>query len=145
MPPTRNPKTRPALQTTRQETVNRSHPSNGGACRYDLATRQMALTVKFDGAEEDDVFTGLRQQRLHPSKRTTSWWAHRLATEGHFHPYKMNGNNPATSLKGNGNKLIMLTIYRFCYPKATAAEINAFLFSCTLPGDPWQFFLRIPN
>jgi hypothetical protein len=80
---------------------------------------------------------------LHPSKSTTSQWASRLATEGHIYPYKMNGNNPAQVLKGN--KLVMLALFRLCYKKATAAEVNAaFLFSCTVPGDPlgYHFFLE---
>jgi hypothetical protein len=50
----------------------------------------------------------------------------------------MSGNNPATVLKGH--KLLMLTLYRICYAKATAAKVNAFLFASTLPGDPLRFF-----
>jgi hypothetical protein len=50
----------------------------------------------------------------------------------------MNGNNPADVLRGN--KLLTLVIYRFLYPKATAAEVNAFLFTSTLPGEQYRFF-----
>jgi hypothetical protein len=75
MPPTRNPKQCPVTQTTRQGALHRPHPSRGGTRGYDPSVRQMALTVKFNGQEELQVFDNLRQQNLHPSKRTTTRWA----------------------------------------------------------------------
>jgi hypothetical protein len=50
----------------------------------------------------------------------------------------MNGNRPAQVLRGNA--LVMLAIFRLCYPKATAAEVNAFLFGATPPGQPLRFY-----
>jgi hypothetical protein len=47
-----------------------------------MAVRQMALSVKVNGAQNNNVFADLRAQRLHPSIATTNQWAHRLATEG---------------------------------------------------------------
>ena len=131
--PTRNPKQRPLPQTTRQETSARPHPSRGGSRGYDLTTRQMAVTVKTNGADDDDIFNDLRQQQLHPSKRTTSRWARRLAQEGRINPYEMNGNRSATALKGD--QLLSLSVFCLCYPKAMAAEVNACLFHSTIPGN----------
>ena len=137
MPPTKNPRLRNAHQTARDGEL-RPHPSRGGSRGYDMATRAMALSVKVNGEEDNQVFQSLRAQHLHPSKRTTNRWQQRLTNQGHFLPYEMNGNNPASALQGN--KLLMLVLFRMCYPKATAAEVNAFLFSCTLPGDPLRFY-----
>jgi hypothetical protein len=58
--------------------------------------------------------------------------------EGHYHPYEKNGNSRATVLQGN--QLAMLATFRLCYPKATTAEVIAFLFACTLPGNPLRFY-----
>ena len=35
---------------------------------------------------------------------------------------------------------MMLALYRIAYPKATAAEVNAYLFACTLPGQQLRFY-----
>ena len=138
MPPTRNPKPRHAPKTTRQDTQHRPHPSRGGARGYDLAVRQAALAIRDNGAEDDAVIDDLRQQNLHPSKSTTSRWARRQATEGHIMPFEMNGNRDATVLKGH--QLMMLSLFRLSYPKATAAEANAFLFTSTAPGEQPRFY-----
>jgi DDE superfamily endonuclease len=135
MPPTKNPRHRKAEQTARESSVQRPHPSRGGTRGYDIATRELALAVKASGEEDNPVFQQLRQ---HPSIRSTSRWQNRMNNEGHFHPYEMNGNAPAQVLQGN--QLFMLSLFRIIYPKATAAEVNAFLFTCTLPGQPYRFY-----
>ena len=109
MPPTKRPKIRHAPETTRESSAASSHPSRGGCRGYDIATRQMAMSIKLNGEEDNPLVDALRAQGLHPSKRTTNRWAQRQATIGHLHPFEMNGNNPATVLKGN--KLFMLALY----------------------------------
>jgi hypothetical protein len=113
MPPTKDPKQRPLPQTARQDTASQIHPSRGGARGYDLAVRQAALAIRLNGAKDEPVFDALRAQLLHPSKATTSRWAARLAQEGNFFPYEMNGNNPAEALRGR--ILLMLATYSKCY------------------------------
>lgn len=97
----------------------------------------MALSVKLNGAKDTATLESLRQQPLYPSKRTATRWAAHLATEGEFHAHvhEMSGNTPAETLKGN--PLLMLTVFRLCHPKATAAEVNAFPFGATPPGLPF--------
>ena len=114
--PTRNPKQRPPPQTTRQDTQQRPHPSKGGARGYDLAVRQAVLSVKYNGAEDDEIFNDLHQQNLHPSKSSTSRWARRHATQGHFMPFEMNGNKEATALKGHS--LMMLAFVSTLLPQS---------------------------
>ena len=60
----------------------------------------MAVTVKENGREDDDTFEQLRQAKLHPSKVSVWRWQRKLATEGSLTAYKMNGNQPATVLRG---------------------------------------------
>jgi hypothetical protein len=138
MPPTKTPKQRPIQGTTRADSIAQIHPSQGGTRGYNVTVREMALTVRHCGQENDPIFQNLRANCQHPSTSTTYRWQHRQNTEGHVHPYEMNGNRPAEVLQGH--TLLMLQIFRMCYPKATAAEVNAFLFGCTLPGDPLRFF-----
>jgi hypothetical protein len=52
----------------------------------------------------------------------------------------MNRNSSSSVLKGNA--LLQLVVFRLCYPKATAAEVNAFLFGSTLPGEQFRFYLE---
>ncbi|CAB9525377.1 expressed unknown protein [Seminavis robusta] len=137
MAPTKNPKERPAPSTIRDSSL-RPHPSRGGTRGYDVAQRTAAVALRVMGEENNPALDHLRQLQLHPSKRTTRRWHQRVNEEGHLHPYEMNGNNPATVLKGH--QLLMLSFYRLCYPKATAAEINAFLFATTLPGQQYRFY-----
>lgn len=137
MPPTKTPRRRPPTGTARQESVNRPHPSRGGTRGWDLSSRQVALSVKLNGAENAPIFESLRQQHLHPSKQSTGQWARRLADSGHFHLHEMSGNRVATVLKGH--KLLVLAVFRVCCPKGTVAEVNAFLFACAPLGEPIRF------
>jgi hypothetical protein len=71
-------------------------------------------------------------------RRTIDRWNQRLHEEGQFNPHQMTSNNPASVLKGN--PLLMPSVFRFCYLKATAAETNAFLFQSTVPGQQFRFY-----
>jgi hypothetical protein len=64
----------------------------------------------------------------------------RLNAHGHINPWQMNGNRRAAQVLKGHPLLLLLALYRIAYPKATAVEINAFLFASTLPGQPWCFY-----
>lgn len=135
MPATKDPKQRTAPETARPE---RPHPSLGGARGYDVPQREFALAIRANGDDNNPAITQLRQNRLHPSVRSCQRWVQPNNLLGHILPFEMNGNNPAHVLRGH--KLLMLVMYRICFPKANAAEINAFLFGTTLPGQEYRFF-----
>ena len=103
-----------------------------------MEMREMAMDIRARGEENNPAIDHQRNNRRFPIGGTLDGWAARLAAEGHIVPHEMTGNNPATVLKGH--PLLMLTIYRLMYPKATAAEINAFSWNSTLPGAQYRFY-----
>ena len=140
MPPQRIPRHRTSHGTTRP---TESLPSRGGTRGYSQDTRRIAIQNEVNGLNQSVEVNQLRFNGLYPSDRTVRRWNARVVTEGNYLPYEMNGNNPATTLQGH--MLIMLVLFRMCFPKATAAEVNAFLFSCTLPGQHYRFFSESHN
>ena len=137
MPPTRRPKHHTDPETIRQDSLH-CHPSVGGARGYGVEFRQCAVSVHFNGEDDNQLITSLQRQKLHPSQRSVNRWSKRLADHGHLNPFEMNGNKPASVLQGH--MLMMLALYRIAYPKATAAKVNAYLFACTLPGQQLRFY-----
>ena len=118
---------RPAPSTVR--VVPPSHPSVGGTRGYSMEMRQLALRNRQQGQENNPVFNQLRAESNYPSQETTRRWSVREQGEGHYRPYAMNGNRPSVVLVGEMRfKLVM---YRILFPKATAAELNCYLFNVT--------------
>ena len=131
----RNPKRRTTHETDRNV---ESLPANGGARGYSQDARRLTMENVANGHHVDAVIALLQQQRVYPCDRTIRRWREREKTLGHYLPFEMNGNKPVYVM--NGHMLFMLTLFRLCYPKATAAEVNAFLFDCTLPGMVPRFY-----
>lgn len=74
-----------------------------------------------------------QENRVHPSKRTLQRWQQREDSVGHCLPHVMNGDKPASVVHGH-LRLMLLSFFRMCCPKATAPEVNAFLFDTAHPN-----------
>jgi len=73
-----------------------------------------------------------------PSTRTENRWVNLVNQLGHYRKCRPTGNNRATVLRDHD--LILLSLYRLAYPKATAAEINAFLFRANFGNPMFRFY-----
>lgn len=118
------PTTRPALQTRVNEAP---HPSGAGrGSGYSQDMREFAMAVRQAGESDNPMLTALRASHQYPSKRTEKRWQNLLVTYGHFRQCRRTGNKRASVF--HDNDLLLLALYRIAYPKATAAEVNAFLY-----------------
>jgi len=120
----RPPTPRPAEKTPIRAT---QHPSTGRGLPYSMDLRLQALTIKLHGHENDLIFQQMRDNGIHPSKRTTQRHLRRLQQRGHFRSYVRQGNKRATVLRGFS--AFMLVLYRMAYPKCSQAEMQAFLWN----------------
>jgi len=72
-----------------------------------------------------------------PCLRTQQRWNRRLLMEGHYRPYERRGNKRPGTIVGSDKFLLVL--FRSKFPKATAAEVAAFLYNNTLNHNPRIF------
>jgi hypothetical protein len=85
------------------------------------------------------VFNQLRGDHNYPWQETTHRWSVREQGEGHYYrPYVMNGNRRSPVLVGDMR--LTLVMYRILFPKATAAELNCYLFNATSPGQEQRLY-----
>ena len=127
---------RPPLQ---QRVPPAPHPSGPGRRNgYSEAMRELVMTVRAIGSSNDPLITHLRALRVFPSKRTERRWVNLVNQLGHFRKCRHTGNDRATVLRDHD--LILLALYRLAYPKATAAEINAFLFRANFGNLMFRFY-----
>ena len=112
-------------------------PSRGGT-PYSQDTRRKILRNFISGLEEsEEHLEDQREHGVHPSDRTIRCWSQQFEDRRHVRPFRATGNKRATVLKGND--LVYLGIYRTIFPKATVAEINAFIGNMNF-GNPHQRF-----
>jgi hypothetical protein len=115
---------RPALATA---VLITPHPSGGKGFGYSQDMREQAMLLKDNAMENDPQSVLLRQNRLLPSKATTRRYTQRRENLGHYRRFRRTGNKRATVFRGLDGFLLMY--YRRVYPKATHAEIGAFLWN----------------
>ena len=120
------PKCRPRVRTAVRRTL---HPSYGRGHAYSHDLRLAVMRIEDMGRGNDPLIVALRAAHLLPQKSTVRKWDHRRNTLGHVRRFVRQGNRRATVLRGTN--LLLLAYYRVLYPKATAAEINTFLFYST--------------
>ena len=129
---------RPALQT-RVEPVR--HPSQCIGNPYSQDLRALVLFIR-ENMNGDDPIVGnmigvLRQNHLYPHPDTQRRWEMLRQNLGHARPCRRMGNRFGSRL--TGQDLVLLAMYRCAYPKAIAAEINAFLYRANI-GNPYFSF-----
>ena len=130
---------RPALQTPVDAVT---HPSFCTGNAYSQDTRHLVMFIHNHMLDEEDGATRefvavLRHQHVYPSSITVSRWERLLEGQGHLRPCRRSGNVQAYRM--TGIDLVYLSLFRVAYPKATIAEINAFLYRCNL-GNPFFTF-----
>ena len=115
---------RPDLQT---RTAEAPHPSGAGrGSGYSQDVRAMVMAIRHGGDSNNPIFQALRAQRLYPSIDSEKRWEELENIHGHFRQCRRTGNAHATVLRDHN--LLLLALYRITFPKATSAEINAFLY-----------------
>ena len=114
---------RPPLRTS-EEII--THPSSCKGNAYSQDTRQAAVQCLENGDDESAVVSSLRSQKSFPSHKSVLRWVDPLEQHGTFRPYRHSGNKRA-SREILGKNLVLLALYRVSLPKATQAEVSAFL------------------
>lgn len=127
---------RPPTQTRAPETLDPSGPGRGDG--YASNYKELVLALKQSGESSNPIFQQLRQQRKYPSKSSENRWQHQQDTHGHLTPYRRTGNKRATVLRDHN--LLLLALYRIAYPKANAAELNAFFYDANYGDLNFRFY-----
>ena len=126
---------RPPTRVYQDEQV---HPSECRSFPYSHDMRQMAVTMRLNGLDEPNaggVVAFLRHEGRYPVERTVDRWMETQIANGHSRPFRTTGNRRATR-EIRGRNLILLSLYRAAFPKASIAEVNAFLFVMNQDHDP---------
>ena len=127
---------RPPLQ---QRVDPALHPSNRGRTNgYSQDMRQLAMEIRAQGHSNNPLITVMRAQHNYPSLLTENRWQELLNTLGHYRQCRHTGNNRATVLRDHDQ--ILHVLYRLAYPKATQAEINAFLYRANFGNVMFRFY-----
>ncbi len=129
---------RPPLQTRKRAAP---HPSAGGrGDGYSQEMRNLVVAVNAAGimSNHHSIFDQLRALHLFPSASTERRHVVLHNNEGHIRPCKLTGNKRATVLRCHD--LILLALYRITFHKATAAEINAFLYRANYGSLTFRFY-----
>ena len=111
------------LRTSEDEVI---HPSLSKGNAYSQDTRQAAVQCYENGDVDSSVVSSLRSQHSFPSHRSVVRWVDRLNDLGNFRPFRRSGNKRAER-EIIGNVFVLLALYRVSLPKATQAEVSAFL------------------
>ena len=90
------------------------------------------------GVSNHPIFDQLRALRVFPSTNTERRHVALQNAEGHIRPCRRTGNNRASALRDHD--LLLLALYRITYPKATSAEINAFLYRANYGSLTFRFY-----
>ncbi len=88
--------------------------------------REFALDADQDGISNSAFFEDQRQQGRYPCNKSVKHWRDLRLQFGHVRACRRTGNARATILQDHN--IILLALYRLAFPKATAAEVNAFLY-----------------
>ncbi|EJK43907.1 hypothetical protein THAOC_37602 [Thalassiosira oceanica] len=132
-----NIRTRPPLQQRVDPVPHPSAPA-GRRLAYCEAMRDLTMAIRAAGASNNPLVVHLRGMHLLPSQRSERRWAGLLQRLGHYRKCRPTGNNRATVLRDEN--LILIALYRIVFPKATAAEINAFLFRANYGNVAFRFY-----
>ena len=86
----------------------------------------------------------MQEQGLYPSRRTVDEWTARYLRFGHFRAFRRTGNHRACR-EVRGQDLHRLALFRTILPKATIAEVNAFLFRLKMEDANFDFRFYSPS
>lgn len=127
---------RPPTQTRAPEVLDPSGPGRGDG--YATNYRELTIALEQAGESNNPIFQQLRQLGKYPSKSSAGRWKRQQEALGHVRPCRRTGNNRATVLRDHN--LLLLALYRIAYPKANAAELNAFLYDANYGDIDFRFY-----
>lgn len=126
---------RPAVQTRVGVSL---HPSGGRGVAYSNDFRTFAVSVHNNGQHDDAAFTQARFAKLFPSKQTVQRYLALIQQFGHCRPCRRTGNKRAEVLRDHN--IVFIALYRVAFPKASAAQINAFLYRVNYGDVNFRFY-----
>jgi hypothetical protein len=100
--------------------------------------RELALAVCQAGESNNPVIQDMQQQHLWPSLWSEICWVSLLANHEHVKPCRRAGYLGATVLQGND--IFLLALYPIVFPKAMAAEVDAFLYRVNYENIRFCFY-----
>ena len=118
---------------TRTVVARSIHPSRGCGHAYSIEYRMLAMSMREMNLENFGPPRVLQRMHILSAKRTHRRWAERRRTRGNYLQFRRTGNKFATVLRGID--LFFLGFIRTIWPKISAAEINAFIFSAMGGGE----------
>ena len=136
MPRNLDQRIRPPLQVFRGHV---HHPSECRGNPYSQDTREMAVQNRLNGNDNHQNTIQLQQQHLYPHPDTVTRFTNRQQQVGHSRAYRHTGNVRSVR-EIQGNNLILLSLYRVALPKATHAEVNAFLYEMNSHDPHYQIY-----
>ena len=114
-----------------------THPAQSRQA-YSQDLRTLVMRIRDAGWSNDQMVAQLRNQFHYPSLRTERRWVQLQERFGHYRPCRKLGNSRATVLRDHD--LMLLSLYRVVFPKATAPEINAFLYRANFGNLNFRFY-----
>ena len=127
---------RPPLQVFQEHVP---HPSESRGNPYSQDVRAMAVQNRLNGNDDHQNMIQLQQQHLYPHPDTVTRYINRQEQVGHSRAYRHTGN-ARSEREIQGGNLIWLSLYRVALPKATHAEINAFLYIMNSEDPHYQIY-----
>jgi hypothetical protein len=127
---------RPPLQVFQG---NVPHPSECRGNPYSQDTREMAVQNRLNGNDNLPATVLLQEQHLYPHPDTVSRYINRQREVGHARAYRHTGN-ARSEREVQGVNLIWLSLFRVALPKATSAEINAFLYEMNVHDPQYEIY-----
>ena len=117
------------------------HPSECRSFAYSQHMRSQAIDTRLCG-QDGPANINIRElhlNRLYPSEMSVDRWMTRRHDYGHIRAFRRTGNR-RSQREIKQERLILLALHRAALPKATMAELNAFLFSMNLAGPNNCFY-----
>ena len=113
-----------------------AHPAEQQSFAHLQEMHTLAIMMRINNLDSpgNENIVQLQEIGAYPSSSTVDRWMVLYNTYGHARAFQRSGNRRAER-EIHGRDLILLAVYRAALPKATIAELNAFLFSMN-QGDP---------
>ena len=96
------------------------------------------MAIRAQGISHHPLIRSMRLMHLYPFLYTEDRWQQLFNNLGHYRQCRRTGNRRATVLHDHDQ--ILRALYRVAFPKATSAEINAFLYRANYGSLTFWFY-----
>ena len=130
------------LPPTQHRPNNNRHLTSQRGTSYSQDLRQLVSTIAMEGVFNPSVrefVVAMQGQGTFPSRQTVARWNALRNRLGHTRACRRTGNRSVPRLQGSPD-LILLALFRIAYPKARAAEVNAFLYNANYGNIHFRFY-----